>query len=113
MEKYPKFMISLNKKTALGRIFLLHTGKPGLLAEIISFHNINGFEAYCKKPGSVHTCSIGNKIHTITAHIEIKGKIFGIFVIEFFEDPTNSFGELDFTGLMHQAAEWLRDYFNE
>lgn len=113
MANYPQFFISTNKKAALGRIFLFHAKKPKFLGEIFSFKSISDFELYKANPSKEFCCKIDDKVYTICTYTEVKGKIIGLFVIEFFDTPKGPSGEINVDGLMNRASDWLKAYFHD
>ncbi len=111
MSNYPQFLISTNKKAALGRVYLFHAKKPKFLGEILSFKSMNDFELFKANPNKEYCCKINDQFYTICTYTEAKGKIIGLFVIDFFDSPLDSSGKIITEGLMNEAASWLKAYY--
>jgi hypothetical protein len=113
MGNYPQFLIGTNKKAAQNHVFLLHSEKPKFLGEILSFNSISDFESYRDSPNREHVCKISGQTYTICARAEVKGKIIGLFVIDFFDSPLGKSGEINVDGLMANVEDWLKTYYSE
>jgi hypothetical protein len=113
MSNHPQFFICTNKKAALGRVYLFHAKKPKFLSEILSFKSLYDFEIYKANPNKEFHCKIEGQEYIICTHTVAKGKIVGLFVIDFFDSPIDSSGEINTEGLMKRTADWLKAYFHD
>ncbi len=111
MSNYPKFLISTNKNAAPGKVYIFHAQKPRFLGEILSFKSLDDLNKCKANPKKEFMCKIGDQLFVICMHTEAKGKIAGIFVVKFFDNPLCSSGQIDIEGLMNKTSEWLNAYY--
>ncbi len=107
MPKFPQFLISTNKKDKPGRLFLLCTKKPGFLGEILIFKSLPEYEKFNANHIKEFLCDVEGKRQIISTHFEYKGKIIGLFIIEFFDVPIKNI--LD--SLLDRTKRWLKAYY--